>query len=1500
MKRAIIFCLILLTSIGFSETIKINENTFKVDVLESNNQQTTISYEFGSFERSEVLIDGKIYYRLLLPGGSITFEKGKPELPKITRSIIIPDDGKVNVEIVEQSYTDYYFPVAPSKGMILRSQDPDDIPYTFSDIYGENTTYPGKNAELGKPYILRNFRGITVTACPFQYNPQTQMLRVYHHLVLSVNTVGLGTVNVKSRISNGYNTYFEELYQGHFINFNRDRYDTIEEYGRMIVISYGPFMETVQPFVDWKNQKGVQCDLYDVADIGSNASSISAFIEGEYLSDNSLTFVQLVGDDAQVPAMFHSGGGSDVAYTFIEGNDVYPELFIGRFSAENTSQVQTQVERSVWYERDIVDGEWLHKGIGVASDQGAGQGDEGEPDDDHQDNIRQKLLDFTYTEVDQFYDSNGGTISACVAALNEGRGIVNYTGHGTNTAWGNGAPLSNSDVNGLTNDYMLPFINSVACVNGNFAGTTCFAEAWLRATNSSTGAPTGAIAMYASTINQSWAPPMRGQDHAIDLLVGWDYVNDIEIEQKNTIGGLWFNSSCNMVDVYGDDGMMATWTIFGDASLQVRTETPQNMNITHTGTLLIGATEYNVSTGVENALVSLSIDGSIIASGYTENTGNITLLIEEPQSIPGMALLTVSAFNKITSVENIQVIAPEGPYLMVSEYTPHTGDDDIIEFGEEVFVDITLTNIGVDPASNIVVSFSTNDFFITPSYCASDFYTLGPNESYTVDNACSFLVAENAPNDHSFIINAEINSDEDTWTQGLSFTSYSPVISVGDIVVYDGENGRLDPGETADLIVTLENVGGADLSNIIANLNYPLDDGIIIVNVGVAEISTLDAYSTVNVTYNVTVSDQATIGHTVLFSVEISGDNNYSTIDEFFLTIGLSLEDFETGDFTMYPWEFGGNADWMITETAHEGVYAAQSMDINDSQTSELSVTLEVLTAGDISFYYKVSSESSSYSFYDGLKFYIDGVEQGEGWQGEIDWSEASFPVTTGEHTFKWVYLKDGSVTDGEDCAWVDYIIFPPVSPPVQPDIAINPLELDLAVNSGSTVESEVVVANEGTDELGFSISESTPWLTVFPMSGLIAPYESQTLLVTADAGTLSEGTYSGAFVIESNDPDEAEVTVSVSLVVGSADVTVYTDHITGWNMVGLPVGTELNGAQDVYPSSVNNTLYSYTETGYTLETDLGIGTGYWLRFNESGLDTLIGEEVDEITIQMMEGWNMIAGGSLTNGGYVDINNIVVPNTLYGFGSAGYYNASSIEPGYGYWLRANAVGEIQVAGMDGMAKLVVTEPPYSNRITINGTTLYFGTDVPEEERLSYSLPPKPPVGAPDVRFRGDMKLSEEGGVIEVMNEGSMIEIEYALHNETDYGMRWVLTDPVSGEDYILEGEGRMMVPVSDTYLLKKEMIIPDEFALHQNYPNPFNPITTIMYDVPEESEVMLRIYDVTGRMVKELVNGEVEPGRYQVVWNGTDMYGSSVASGMYLYQLKTHTTIKTNKLILLK
>ncbi len=273
--------------------------------------------------------------------------------------------------------------------------------------YEKDQFYPGKIAALRNPYIIRDYRGQTLIVYPFQYNPVQKTLRVYHNIKIRVKSVGKNGINplIRQKELSSIDTEFSNIYANHFLNYDNTDYTPVGEQGNMLVISYGSFMTDMQPFVDWKNTIGIPTEMVDVATIGSSSSAIKTYI-ANYYNTNGLTFVLLVGDAAQVPSSY-SSGDSDNDYSYVVGGDHYPDLFVGRFSAENTSHVQTQVLRTIDYEQNPTTGyDWYTKNIGIASDQGPG--DDNEYDYQHIRNMQTDLMNYTYTYSYELFDGSQG------------------------------------------------------------------------------------------------------------------------------------------------------------------------------------------------------------------------------------------------------------------------------------------------------------------------------------------------------------------------------------------------------------------------------------------------------------------------------------------------------------------------------------------------------------------------------------------------------------------------------------------------------------------------------------------------------------------------------------------------------------------------------------------------------------------------------------------------------------------------------------------------------------------------------------------------------------------------------------------------------------------------------------------------------------------------------------------------------------------------------------
>ncbi len=640
----------------------------KVTLLESTDRLTRIGYEIGEFSTERVEINGSDYYRIVLGNEPNIMERGMPDLPFVCRSIIIPDDARMEVRVVESSFVEHHMPVAPSKGFISRNLNPDDVPYEFWQAYSLSEFYPTNVAELGAPYIFRDFRGITVKVHPFAYNPHTQTLRVYTRLIVEVTNVGPDDRNLKVRSRDRYDAHFSDIYQSHFLNSKDYLYDLVGEHGRMIVISYGDFMDAAQMYVDWKNQKGIPTDLYDVAAVGATPDDIRDFLRTEYNSEDGLVFVQFVGDYEHIPSFliardFCDGmATSDASYSLLEGSDSYPEIFVGRFSGADVIDIRTQVLRTIWYERDIADGDWLHKGTGLASCWGEGYGYLGMRDRELVEELRVMLLGYTYTQVDQLYELGDPPfnylpveIPDFMNAINDGRGILIVEGHGDCEATlmippgipSPGEVFTTDSVYHLTNDYMLPFVTIAAPYSGNFQIGLSFPEAWMRATNSITGNPIGAIAVYASSVDLDYASPQAAQHEMVQLLVN---------DQMRTIGGLMYNGSCYCIDQYGERGerTFQSYHIFGDVSLQVRTDTPEAMTIVHESVIDSGETTFEVRVaGVEDALCALSRDSELLGYAYTDGTGYALIQLDQPITDATPLDLVVTAYNKTTYTAEI-------------------------------------------------------------------------------------------------------------------------------------------------------------------------------------------------------------------------------------------------------------------------------------------------------------------------------------------------------------------------------------------------------------------------------------------------------------------------------------------------------------------------------------------------------------------------------------------------------------------------------------------------------------------------------------------------------------------------------------------------------------------------------------------------------------------------------------------------------------------------------
>ncbi len=182
--------------------------------------------------------------------------------------------------------------------------------------------------------------------------------------------------------------------------------------------------------------------------------------------------------------------------------------------------------------------------------------------------------------------------------------------------------------------------------------------------------------------------------------------------------------------------------------------------------------------------------------------------------------------------------------------------------------------------------------------------------------------------------------------------------------------------------------------------------------------------------------------------------------------------------------------------------------------------------------------------------------------------------------------------------------------------------------------------------------------------------------------------------------------------------------------------------------------------------------------------------------------------------------------------------------------------------------------------------LYFGIPITEDDILSCSMPPKPPAGAFDVRFSGDMKCAESSGGIDIMNNSDSLIVEYNIINERGIDTPWILA--ADGTEYLLDGMGTLTFggSLSNMILAKQFTLVP---SLSPNYPNPFNEATTIRYDLPEQVYIKMWVTDSCQEdTITTLVDGVFEPGSYSTVWDGKDTQGNDLPDGVYCIKMEAN------------
>jgi len=1037
--------------------------------------EVTKTFYFSDYN----ITDASGYQLVNFDGCLNTGYTGEPSLPWFAVKLMLPPGEKAISFIVnggKEIPIDGQYIMYPQQSSRPISQGGSGEFIFKEDVYQSKDIYPKTAFGKISTEYMNGHSIALLNICPLLYTPSSGQLSYYEEMTVTIKTESTDKSGNALRMissSSSVQNRLKAFVQNPEMISNYPSIDNKTDAYQLLIITPQAYENEFETLREVYMYRGLSSEVVTIEEIDNTMSGqdsperIRNYIIQEYQA-NSIEFVLLGGDVEHVPyrgfyCYVQSGSGyeddnipADLYYNALDGtwnddgdnnwgeideDDLLPELAIGRFSFSNQGELDAMLNKTISYQDAPILGEFTNPLL-------AGEHLWTGPDTWGSDYLR--LLvgyrdDNGYTtigippdhNIDSLYElhQSWGT-NAIISEINEGKSFVHHVGHANSTYVMHlvNSDITNSNfsqVNGTTHNFTL--LQSHGCICGAFDDSDCVMERMVAIDNF-------AVAVIGNS-RYGWFN--EGQTEGPAAHLHREMLDALYEEKMGRIGTAFMEckiQTAPWVNAPGqhEEGALR-WNfydinILGDPTLQYWTDEPFNVDAFFTAPILVGATSLDVNvvsggTPVEGLSCTLTKEGVMHGTTVSDVNGDATILIDPAITTTGTAKLTISGYNCLTKVYNVAV-SPAGGAFMV--YEEHTLDDDaggnangLPDFGESILMTIDLTNAGTVDALNVTASISTLSELITITDDQGAYGNIAAGSTAGTINDFAFDVDEFVPDQETveFIVDISDNGKE-SWTDAFSIVLNAPVLENGEMTIDDiaggNGNGFLDPGETVILRFGALNNGHSTAYNAMqacSTISEYLSPAY-----GTDDIGTLEPGINKFGEFQISVDEDTPLGEQVSFYI-ILESGAYSIQTTYSTTIGMLVEDWETAGFTNYNWQFAGDAPWTIcTNEPYEGTYCVQSGEISDEQESELYITFEVLAAGNLTFYRKVSSEAE----WDYLRFYIDYTLMGE-WSGELNWEMVYFPVTEGLHTFRWVYEKDAYTSTGEDCAWVDYIVFPPV-----------------------------------------------------------------------------------------------------------------------------------------------------------------------------------------------------------------------------------------------------------------------------------------------------------------------------------------------------------------------------------------------------------------------------------------------------------------------------------------
>ena len=734
-----------------------------------------------------------------------------------------------------------------------------------------------------KEHIFRGRKLVQISIDPIKYNNDSNKIDILEHATITIETqdrLDLQNSNLKkSRV-------FDELINNLVLNPLNGR-DYEYQTPSVLYISDPDVMTSpyLQSLINWRKQQGYEVHLVSTAETGNSTSSIKNYItEAYYNWENPPEYLCLIGDangSVSIPTYDVVGGSggwngahgeSDYPYTLIEGDDLFPEMIVGRISVRSSTELATVVNKIIGYEKAYGGvGDWLSTTslVGDPYDSGISTVITNQY-------IEQIMENYGVEQINTQY--SGSNFDAFMREqINSGISYLNYRGfYGFSN-------FNNNDVDQLNNGYKLPFISTLTCgVNSFSDDSESVVEALLRA--GSVASPAGAVAVVGTS--QSYTHT------AFNNIVSMGIFEGIYTHEAQTAGLALIYGKIALINTYpqnpnNNSYLFSSWNnLMGDPLTHLWTKKPSILDNSHLQVIPQSSNYFDVVVNdeegrpVSDAIVTLYKNDEYLISSTTDNFGRAFFDINY-QAL-GDVIVTSRRYNCVPSETSFEITNALPEILLPTDSVTISDDsqgnsDGLINPGETVEIGFIVENLSNENLEDCYVEVNSNSSSIQILNNTYEFDFLEANSNVQINNILMYIDNIPSENSNSFNLVANINCSglQVNWSLTIPISIHYGSADISLELVSDQNNNMiLDPGETAQFKVIATNNGYIDLFDFSVEFNY---DGNIIdienTQIGLETLSLTDENDENLIT--VIASNNSVNGAIVNVPISISSSNGY-------------------------------------------------------------------------------------------------------------------------------------------------------------------------------------------------------------------------------------------------------------------------------------------------------------------------------------------------------------------------------------------------------------------------------------------------------------------------------------------------------------------------------------------------------------------------------------------------------------------------------------------------